>query len=67
MVDESTFWLTLTNVLLGAVTVVLFLVVLAGTLWEIISGHKRKSAIDAELDHDLHEMFLPPPGGSGRV
>jgi len=69
MANESTFWLTLTNILLGAVTVLFLLAFLVGTLCEIISKLKlkRKSAVDAELNHDMHEMFSPPPRRSGEV
>jgi hypothetical protein len=71
MGNPSAFWLTLTNILLGTLVVLAFLVVLLGTLCGIVSQRKKRGGYEAELDHDMREMFagayhsapLPRSGG----
>ena len=73
MDNPNTFWLTLTNILLGALVILGFLIVLLGTLCEIVSKLKKRSSFQAELNHDMQEMFagasplaaLPRSGGIG--
>lgn len=73
MDNQNTFWPTLTNILLGAFVILGFLIVLLGTLCEIVSKLKNRSSLSAELNHDMREMFagaspiaaLPRSGGIG--
>lgn len=57
MVRPDTFWLTLTNIVLGALVVLCFLVIALGTLCETLSKRKKQRSFESELDHDMQEMF----------
>jgi hypothetical protein len=57
MGSPNTFGLTLTNILLAALVVLAVLAVLLGTLCEIVSERKKRASYEAELDHDMREMF----------
>ena len=57
LTDPRTFWLTVTNITLGAFVVACFLVVAIGVLCGILRGSRQRKSDGAELDHDMHEMF----------
>ena len=57
MRDPRTFWLTVTNIVLGAAVVVLMLGVLTGALCEFVVKLKKRHAAWAELDRDMQRMF----------
>jgi hypothetical protein len=57
----KTFWLSLTNALLGAALVLCILVVVIGLLCGSISAVRRRRHYRAELDHDLQVLFGTPP------
>ena len=64
MGDPKTFWLTVTNIALGAFVVICFLVVVAGLICEALRGPRKRRSDRAEVDHDMHEMFgFPQPHG----
>ena len=57
MFRPNPFWLTLTNIALGAVLVLCVLVIVLGTLCETLSNSKKRRSYRAELNHDMQEMF----------
>ena len=57
MSDPRTFWLTVTNIVLGAAVVALILGVLTGALCEFVLKLKKRHAALAELDRDMQRMF----------
>ncbi len=57
MLRQNTSWLTLTNIVLGAMVVLCFLFVALGTLCETIAKARKRRSYEAELDSDLEEMF----------
>jgi len=60
----KTFWLTVTNIALGAFVVACFLVVAIGLLCEILRRPRQRRSDRAELNHDMHVMFgFPQPRG----
>jgi multisubunit Na+/H+ antiporter MnhG subunit len=61
MAVPDTFWLTLTNILLGAVVVLCILAVTACVTYEIISRAHKRHADSVELDRDMRRWF----GGAG--
>ncbi len=57
MPDSTTFWLTLTNIVLGVLVLLLLWGIFAGTLCEYVSRlHKRHGAI-RDLDREMKEYF----------
>jgi hypothetical protein len=62
----DTFWLTLTNIVLGALVILCVLVLITGTLCEMLSKLRRERTFEAELNHDMREMF-PPVAAGGAV
>lgn len=56
-VRHSTFWLTLTNIVLGAAVVLCLVVIALEALCEAYSHHRRWRSYDVELNHDMQEMF----------
>ena len=61
----KTFWLSLTNAVLGAAIVLCILVIVAGLLCGSISAVRRRRHYRTELDRDLEEIFGAPHPGSG--
>jgi hypothetical protein len=57
MARPDTFWLTLTNIVLGTLVVLCFLIIALGTLCETLSKLKKRRSYEAELNHDMQEMF----------
>jgi hypothetical protein len=57
MARPDTFWLTLTNIVLGALVILCVLVTALALLCEILSKQRKKRSYGAELNHDMHEMF----------
>jgi hypothetical protein len=57
MGDPKTFWLTVTNILLGAAVVGLTLAVATGVLCEFVARLKKRHNTSRELDRDMREMF----------
>jgi len=64
MARPDTFWLTLTNIVLGILVVLSFLAIALETLCEALSNLRKRRAFDAELKHDMEEMFAT---GRGRA
>ena len=64
VVDSKTFWLNVTNIVLGAFVVICFLVVATGLVCEVLEGPRKRVSYRAELDRDMHEMFGFPPAQS---
>lgn len=56
MNDPSTYWLTFTNIALGAVVLICCLAVAAGIFQEI-AGLRKKRAAAAALDRELSESY----------
>ena len=64
--DPKTFWLTVTNIALGAFVVICFLVIAVGLLCEVLRRPRKRKSYRAELNHDMHEMFgFPHPQSHG--
>ncbi len=57
MMRQNTSWLTLTNIVLGALVILCFLFVALGSLCETIAKAKKRRSYEAELDSDLEEIF----------
>jgi hypothetical protein len=51
------FWLTLTNIVLGVLVVFCVLFLVIGSICETVSRLRRERSYEAELDHDMREMF----------
>jgi hypothetical protein len=60
MSDPRTFWLVVTNVVLGAAVMIFILGVLTGALCEFVVKLKKRHAAWAELDRDMKRMFGVP-------
>jgi len=56
MDDPQTFWLTITNIALGAATLLLVLAVAAGIFGELLSRAKKQRTL-AGLDAELKFLF----------
>jgi hypothetical protein len=63
MSDPRTFWLVVTNIVLGAAVVLLILGLATGVLCELVVKLKKRHSAWAELDRDMQRMFgvLPLP------
>jgi len=57
MDDPRTFWLIVTNVILGLAVVLAVLGVVTGTLCELVARRKKRRDVDAELDRDMRHFF----------
>jgi hypothetical protein len=57
MDDPQTFWLTVTNIAVGAATLLGVLATVGGIGYELISERRRRRAILAEIDADLRRLF----------
>jgi len=53
--DPSTYWLTITNVGLGVVTLICCIAVALGVLQELAAKRKKKAAL-SELDHEVSDL-----------
>lgn len=60
MPDPRTFWLTVTNLVLGLVVILLLIGVATGVLCEFVSRFRKRRSADEELERDMHEMFPRP-------
>lgn len=58
---SSTFWLILTNILLGLAVVVLVFGAVSGILCETIARLRRRRKLSSELDEDMRRLFHGPP------
>lgn len=66
MPGPNTFWLVLTNILLGALVVLCVMAVVVVFACAVVSRFCARRASDAELDRDMREMFGPQCGTRGR-
>jgi len=57
MDDPRTFWLIVTNVILGLAVVLAVLGVVTGTLCELVAHWKKRRDVGAELDRDMRHFF----------
>ena len=55
--DPQTQWLTVTNIVLGAVVAVCLIVIAAGIAHEVVSRIRKRRRLDAEIDGDMHRLF----------
>ena len=55
MSDSSTYWLTITNVGLGVVTLICCIAVVFGVVQELAAKRKKKAALSA-LDHEVSDL-----------
>jgi len=51
--DPDSTWLTITNIILGAVVILCVAIMLGGIAHEFISRARKRRRIDAELDRDM--------------
>jgi len=54
--DPDTYWLVVTNIVLGAVVALCVLVMGAAVAREIIARVRKRRRIDAELDRDMRML-----------
>lgn len=57
MPGPNTSWLTITNIVLGAVVLLMLLLTVAGVIWEQIARVRRRRSIEEELNHDMKQFF----------
>jgi hypothetical protein len=57
MHDPRTFWLTVTNIALGAALLLLILGLVTGVLCEFIAKLRRRHAAERELDREMRHWF----------
>ena len=50
---SETYWLTVTNVILGGVVAVCVVIMVGGIAHEMIARLRKRRSIDAELDRDM--------------
>ncbi len=64
----QTYWINITNISLGAVTLVCVISVLAGVIDELLSRRKRRKTVLREIDSDVQRLFLHgvTPLGAGQ-
>lgn len=55
MNDSSTLWLTITNIALGAVTLICMVAVGIGIVQELAARARKKSAVNA-LDQEVNDL-----------
>ena len=55
MNDPSTYWLTITNIALGLVTVICFVAVGIGVVQELAARSKKKAAV-SKLDKEVSDL-----------
>jgi len=53
--DPSTYWLTITNIGLGVVTLICCIAVAFGVIHEVVARNKKKAALTA-LDHEVADL-----------
>ena len=56
-----TFWLTVTNIVLGLACVTLLVLVASGVLCDYVGRWRRRHNADSELDRDMIEFFGADP------
>ena len=56
MGDAQTFWLNLTNAVLGIAVVACSLAVTAAVVREAIAKARRRASLSAELDRDMRNL-----------
>ena len=66
MGDPRTFWLTVTNLVLGAAVILLILVVATGILCEAVANWRKRHALWREMDKEMRHLFHDGPGPVGR-
>ena len=54
--DPQTYWLSVTNIVLGVVVVICFVAMLAGIAHELISRVHHRRRIEAESDRDMRSL-----------
>jgi hypothetical protein len=57
MRDPRTFWLTVTNIVLGLAVVLAIAGVLTGTLCDMVANWKKRCRLDSEMDRDMQHLF----------
>jgi hypothetical protein len=57
MHDPRTFWLTVTNIVLGLAVALAIAGVLIGALCDMVANWKRRRDLNSELDGDMHRLF----------
>ena len=62
MHDPRTFWLTVTNIVLGLLVVALVVGVATGTLCELFDRWKKRRTSEADLDREVRELYGKPAG-----
>jgi len=61
MLRSETFWLTLTNILLGAALIVCVLILVLGDICDALSAVRKRRSYRVELNHDMREIFAATP------
>ena len=57
MRDPRTFWLTVTNIVLGVTVVVLLAGIVTGVLCDVVARLRKRRKLSHELDDDMRHMF----------
>jgi len=66
MNDPSTYWLTLTNIALGAITLICCGAVVFGVLQELAAKHRKHAAL-ARMDSEVSEVVAAFDGHTFQV
>ncbi len=56
MNDPSTYWLTITNIALGAVTVICLIAVGVGVVQEVVARRKKRTELN-KLDREVADLI----------
>lgn len=57
MADPRTFWLTVTNIVLGVCSIVLVGAIVARAVCEVVTRLRKRHALDSELNGDMRKLF----------
>ena len=57
MHDPQTFWLTVTNVILGLAVALIVIGVVTGALCDAVLNWKKRRGLSTELDRDMQHLF----------
>ena len=61
MQDPRTFWLTVTNIVLGLGVVSMLFGVLSGVLCEVLAKRRKHRKVSREIEEDMRRMFPSRP------
>jgi uncharacterized membrane protein len=57
MSDPKTFWLTVTNIILGVLVLLLLWGIVAGTICDLVARFRKRRAAMREMDREMKDYF----------